>query len=310
MTRRFAGFLVLLALASLGLLFSSDPLTAGPPRAASPSRDLQHEASPSLDLECPLASNPTAPTGPRHTARPPSGLVETVAQATGSGPQHITAEEGASRLADILAAADRSADVLALGRAVAQDETMLELLVVQARRMLAAGEGLVRTRGVLILAALGQIDSQDWYRHILAEPDAEARARLVASPPFIAADPVATRGSLLELALHDPAAAVREAAVVSLPAGLTATETDVLLGILRSDREPMVRLRALAYFRGASDNEAEALTILLETTRNAEQPDEVRRAAAYHLLELEDGLAAAGASSEELHALLLAFDTE
>lgn len=234
-----------------------------------------------------------APAGPqaKNTAAPPSELPASLPAADGTGaasaefdrvvkqvgerPQEVTLSEGARLVFESALAAQDLGGSIALAASLADSPEMKQALLEEASRRLPAAQGELRCRLLAILASLG--DPQGfalWKAALESDPDPRSRELLarnpVTTPPF-AAEAIE---AVLGLARKDREAAVRQAAVEGLPAGLSKDRMDVFLAVIAGDPHPPARRAALAYLsedaRGDERLATECKRLVADETQDRE----------------------------------------
>jgi len=228
--------------------------------------------------------------------------------AAGAPPAALAAHDAAPRILATLQDVDRPSELMGLTRVIADDPEMSALLLAQAQEWRTSADPELRARGLLLVVGLGRLDAAAWQGAVATEPDAEARALMVASPPLGGLEDRRVVNALIDRLRFDDAGAVRLAALDALPA-LEATQTQHVVTALTNDRDPGVRRLAAVWLRGAGLDGSDVASGLFAAAADDQDPA-VRRAAAVALIRLEEqrpgALAAAGGTKEELADVLAA----
>ena len=226
--------------------------------------------------------------------------------ASGASLAPLTAEETAPRLASILRDVDQTSELMGLTRVMADDPEMSTLLQAEAEGWRTSGDPALRARGLLILVGLRRLDAAAWQNAVATEPQSEARALMVASPPLGGVEDALIVDALIDRLRFDDSGAVRLAALDAMPV-LDASGAEHVVTALRGDRDPGVRRLAAVWLRGA-ESEGPAVGTGLLAAAVEDQDPAVRRAAAVALIRLEErhpgALAATGGTKEDLADVL------
>lgn len=262
---------VLLALGAAAILIatwvaSTRPDDAGRGAASTGSKPEVATNPPSaLPASLPAAADPGA--APAEFDR--------VVRAVGEAPQEVTLSEGARLVFDSALAAQDLGGSIDLAASVADSPEMRQALLDEVSRRLPAAQGELRCRLLAILAALG--DPQGfalWKATIEADPDPRSRELLARHPATQGPFAAQAIEAVLGLVRTDREAAVRQAAIEGLPAGLSDARMDVFLAVIAGDPQPSVRRASLAYLsedaRGDMRLQAECKRLVGDETQDRE----------------------------------------
>ncbi len=263
------------------------------PRAASP-------VAPEADgtVESPADAGPTVVAGYVRESTPPHGT---------TGMRRMEWGEGIRTLAGHVGELD-SREARAFLRVVATDEEVARDLAAIGAGLAASTDPAERVRGIALLSGLGRMTLDEWRAIVACEGDVDSRQAILSLAPAGPEGTAPVADALLERAVADPDASVRAAAIQALPGDLGPDRLASLLSIAGRDPEPAPRLAAIAYVQAARLTAPEVLRGLLDLARERTEVREVRRAAAFALIQMESDapglLAAVDASPEGLHHVL------
>ncbi|GEM_PF-3320793 len=201
----------------------------------------------------PQVKTPSQPTLPTNLPAPEgsptaSAEFERIVRQVGESPLEVKLSEGARLVFESALAAQDIGGSIALASSVADSPEMRQALLEEASRRLPGAQGDLRCRLLALLATLG--DPQGfalWKAALESDPDPRCREMLARNP--VTQEPFAAQATeaVLGVARTDREAAVRQAAIEGLPAGLSPKRMDVFLAAIAGDVEPAVRRAALAY---------------------------------------------------------------
>lgn len=260
---------VLLALGAVALLVATWVASTRPGDAA------RGPAAPESRPE--IATNPTStlPTSlpaPADAGAAPAEF-DRVVRSVGEAPQEVTLSEGARLVFESALAAQDLGGSIDLAASVADSPEMRQALLDEVSRRLPAAQGELRCRFLAILAALG--DPQGfalWKATLEADPDPHSRELLARHPATQGPFAAQAIEAVLGLVRTDREAAVRQAAIEGLPAGLSDARMEVFLAVIAGDPQASVRRASLAYLsedaRGDMRLQAECKRLVGDETQD------------------------------------------